>query len=125
MNPGRGRPKPTAAKNGLRALEIVKDAALNKKAHDIVFLDMRGVVDYLDYLAVCHGDSVIQNRAIADNIVERLKNRDIIFSGIEGYRSGSWILLDFDDFVVHIFLEEERKFYNLEELWVEGKRLEV
>lgn len=125
MNPSRGRPKHEAAKNGLKALEVVKEAALDKKARDVVFLDMRGVVDYLDYLAVCHGDSVIQNRAIADHVVERLKNRDIIFASIEGYRSGSWILLDFDDFVVHIFLEDDRKFYNLEELWFEGKHVEI
>ncbi len=107
------------------ALVLVMDAAADRKAAETVFLDMTGVVDYLDVMCITTGETPIQNRAIADCVVKRLKEYDIIPDSLQGYQSGSWIVLDYSWLVVHVMLPEIRSFYRLEDLWSEGEVLDI
>ena len=107
------------------ALVLVMDAAADRKAAETVFLDMTGVVDYLDVMCITTGETPIQNRAIADCVVERLKEYDIIPDSLQGYQSASWIVLDYSWLVVHVMLPEIRSFYRLEDLWSEGEVLDI
>jgi ribosome-associated protein len=111
--------------NVLAALALVMNAAADRKAEETVFLDMTGVVDYLDVMCVTTGETPIQNRAIADRVVERLKEYDIIPDSLQGYQSGSWIVLDYSWLVVHVMLPEVRSFYRLEDLWSEGDTIDI
>ncbi len=102
------------------------DAALDKKAEDLVVLDLRGLCDFTDHFVVCHGSSTRQTAAIADAIEERLREK----AGrsprhVEGRRLGEWILMDYLDFVVHVFVDERRAFYSLERLWGDAPRVEA
>ena len=103
-----------------KALHLARKAgefALEKKANEVKILDLRGITSITDYFVICSGDADIQIRAIADAITANLKEEDIDVWHTEGYQSGRWILLDFVDVVVHVFLEETREFYGLERLW--------
>jgi len=117
--------KLTDSLNVLAALAVVKDAAADRKAAETVFLDMTGVVDYLDVMCITMGETPIQNRAIADRVAGRLKEYDIILDSLQGYQDGAWIVLDYSWLVVHIMLPEARAFYRLEELWSEGEVLKI
>ena len=99
------------------ALKICK-AASNKKAADIITMDMRGVMFSTDYFVICSAPTATQVRAIADNIEEELEeNENLHFGHREGYHEGEWVLLDYGDVVVHIFKTENREYYALEKLW--------
>jgi len=106
-------------------LALVAEAVAEKKGLNPVFLDLSGVVDYLDVICVTSGETSLQNRAIADRVAERLRSYDIIPFSLQGYEDGSWILLDYETFVVHVMLPELRSFYQLEELWSEGRLIAV
>ncbi|MDR1701763.1 MAG: ribosome silencing factor [Sporomusaceae bacterium] len=108
-------------------LALAKDianAADDKKARDIVILDIASISPVTDYFIICSASSDTQTKAIADNIEEKLAEKDILPLHKEGYREGHWVLLDYGDAIVHIFLEEERQFYNLEKLWSDAKPVE-
>ena len=96
-------------------------AASDKKASEVITMDMRGVMFSTDYFVVCSAQTATQVRAIADNIEEELDKEDIHFNHREGYHEGEWILLDYGDVVAHIFKEENRQYYALEQLWSEAK----
>jgi len=96
-------------------------AAADKKASEVITMDMRGVMFSTDYFVVCSAQTATQVRAIADNIDEELGKEGIHFSHREGYHEGEWILLDYGDVVAHIFKEENRQYYALEQLWSEAK----
>jgi ribosome-associated protein len=99
--------------------EIARYAA-DKKAIDVVELDLRGVLGYTDYFLVCSGNTGRQAKAIHDGIMEGLKHEhDMLPRRIEGSGEGGWILMDYLDVVVHIFTPETREFYRLEQLWGE------
>ena len=98
------------------ALKICK-AASDKKAAEIVTMDMRGVMFSADYFVICSAPTATQVRAIADNIEEELDKAEIFIGHKEGYHEGEWILLDYGDVVVHIFKAENRDYYALEKLW--------
>jgi ribosome-associated protein len=97
-------------------LAIAK-AASDKKALDIVTLDMRRIPSVSDYFVIASGSSTTQVRAISDNIIEVLKSKGERVWHTEGAREALWILLDYGDVVVHVFLEETRAFYQMEKLW--------
>lgn len=101
--------------------ELVAAAASDKKARDIVILDMEGVSLVTDHFVICSANSTTQVQAIADNIEEKLAEQDIKLLRKEGYREARWILMDYGDCVVHIFVEDDRRFYNLERLWGDAK----
>jgi ribosome-associated protein len=99
--------------------EIARYAA-DKKAVDVVELDLRGVLGYTDYFLVCSGNTARQTKAIHDGILEGLKHdHDTLPRRVEGVSRTDWILMDYLDVVVHIFTPETREFYRLEQLWGE------
>lgn len=104
---------------------LCAEAALGKKAKDIVTLDVRGLSSFTDYMVICSGSSDRQVQAIAASIEESLKKFRILPIGIEGENSGKWILMDYDDVVIHIFYEPTREFYDIERLWSDAPRIKV
>jgi ribosome-associated protein len=100
-------------------------AAIEKKAQDPVLLELKGVAAFTDYFLLCTGKSDRQVQAIAQGIEEGLRKKGIRPLGREGGAEGKWILIDYEDVVVHIFLEPVRKFYDLEGLWVDAPRIDL
>lgn len=98
-------------------LEIVRGAALDKKAEDITEIDVEGRTILADKFVIITGRSKIQTRSIADSIAEKAQEAGLRVSRMEGYTDGNWILLDLGNVVVHVFTPEQRAFYNLERLW--------
>lgn len=98
---------------------------MDKKASDVTVLEMHELTSYTDYFVICSGESGPQVQAIAENIDHGMKAQKIKPMGIEGKRSGNWILLDFGDVVVHVFEAETREYYSLERLWLDAPRVEV
>lgn len=97
-----------------------------KKAFNIVALDLREIASFAEFFIVAGGSNQRQVQAIADEISEQLKKHlRVSPSRIEGYRSAEWILLDYGDFIVHVFEEKARGFYDLENLWRDAKRVEI
>jgi len=96
--------------------KIIKWAA-SKKAENIKYYDVREFSDYTDIIIICHGTAELHNKAIAEEILYKAKAEGIQLLASEGLANGTWILLDFVDIIVHIFNEETRNFYKLEELW--------
>ncbi len=95
--------------------------AADKKAIDIVELDLRGVLGYTDYFVVCSGATARQAKAIQDGILETMKaEHGVMPRRVEGTPDGGWVLVDFLDVVVHIFTPATREFYRLERLWGEA-----
>lgn len=95
--------------------------ALSKKAEDIVLMDVRDLTSITDFFIICSGNSDTQIKAIADAIIEGLKNENVKIWHMEGYSSLKWVLLDYVDFVIHVFQKETRNFYGLERLWGDAK----
>ncbi|MCA9600373.1 MAG: ribosome silencing factor [Myxococcales bacterium] len=102
----------------------IAEAALDKKALQIEIIDVRGKVDYADYVVVMSGRSDRQVGAIARGIEESMKERGVVCASVEGVSQGNWVLLDFGDVVVHIFHEDMRGYYDLESLWIDAARLD-
>ncbi len=107
------------------ALKIALKAADDKKAHDLVALDISAIASFADHFLICTGDSSRQMQAIADEVEQRLKACGIRPSHVEGYQNAEWILMDYIDLVVHIFSKNARIYYDLERLWRDGKKLDV
>ncbi len=107
------------------ALEKATRAALDKKAEDVVVLDLRAAADFTDFFVLASGTNQRQLVAIADAVVETLRAESRRPSHVEGYPRGEWILLDYGSFVVHVFTPRTRRFYDLERLWGGARRLEV
>jgi ribosome-associated protein len=101
------------------------EAALDKKAEDVVVIELGEVCSFTDHFIVCTGTSSRHNQTIAEGIDEKLRKLGSRPLHIEGHKEGEWILLDYIDFVVHIFTARAREFYDLERLWRAGKRLDV
>jgi len=100
-------------------------AAAEKKAINIVVLDLREIASFTDYFVIASGTNERQVQAISDEVVETLKRSRMPVTRVEGYKTAEWILLDYGDFVMHIFNEKARAFYDLERLWRESKRVEL
>lgn len=92
-------------------------AADDRKAVALKVLHLEKVTDFTDYFLICSGTSERQVQAIADSVLEKMREEKVRPLHVEGYNRAQWVLLDFGDFVVHIFLEEPRRFYALERLW--------
>ena len=102
---------------------LVVEAIQAKKGHQIVTIDLSKVENSMcDCFIICHGESTTQVGAIADSIEKELKEKaGIRAHHVEGFQNSQWVLLDFFDVLVHVFQEEYRSFYRLEELWADGK----
>src|SRR5213075_2730218 len=99
-------------------------ACQEKKAEEITVLELeKGSGAFTDYFVVCSGTNPRQIQAIADEVELRLKRAGLYPAHVEGYRQAEWVLLDYADFVVHIFAEKARRYYELERLWKSAKRL--
>src|SRR5258706_9584499 len=99
------------------------DAASDKKASDVILLDIRDVTTIADYFVICSGNSHRQIQAIADAIEEQLEEQGAKLLHREGVAEAGWILLDFGDVIVHVFGSKEREYYRLERLWSEAKTI--
>jgi ribosome-associated protein len=120
------RKRPTTAKKRLTG-EVAKavKAALDKKATDVVVLDLRNTPAFTDFFVLCSGNSTRQVKAIADAVEEALKAAKIRPAHTEGYDKGEWILMDYFSFIVHVFSPQMRLFYSLERLWGDAERIDV
>lgn len=97
---------------------LIAKACDDKKGRDVILMNMEGLTSATDYFVICSAGSSTQVRAIADNIEDMLlEQEDLSFLRKEGYREGEWVLLDYGDAVVHIFQQESREYYALEQLW--------
>lgn len=113
-------PKPSPPEGDPVRLRVAAavEGALSKKAFDLDVLDVRGLTTIADYFIICSGNTERQTLAIADGVQDRLSQLDRTRARlIEGTTPGRWILLDFGDFVMHVFTDECRRFYGLERLW--------
>lgn len=104
---------------------IALQAAGDKKALDPVVLDLREIASFTDFFVLTSGTNERQVQAIADEVLERLKKTGNPAARVEGRKTAEWILLDYGDFIVHVFADKARKFYDLERLWRESKRVEL
>jgi ribosome-associated protein len=100
-------------------------AALDKKAQDVVVLDLRHTPAFTDYFVLCTGLNVRQVKAIVDAIEESLRAARVRPSHVEGYERAEWVLMDYFTFVVHVFTPQTRAFYALDRLWGDAERIEV
>ena len=101
------------------------NAASEKKALNIVVLDLREIASFTDYFVITSGTNERQVQAISDEVYETLKKAGSPAARVEGYKTAEWFLLDHGDFIVHVFEEKSRRFYDLERLWRESKRVEL
>lgn len=112
-------------KSGHDLAQICAAAGLDSKAEEVVILDVRGLTTFTEYFVIMNGKSTRHVQALAEAIEGRLRSKRVKASTAEGLQEGMWVLLDFDDVVVHIFYHEQRNFYDIEGLWSEGKQLQV
>jgi len=101
------------------------EAALDKKAQEIVVIELGELCSFADHFIICSGTSNRHNQTIGEGIDENLRKLGKRPLHIEGHKDGDWVLMDYGDFVVHIFTARARQFYDLERLWRAGKRLDV
>lgn len=107
------------------AIVATVDAMRQKKAGEVVALDLREADAFTDYFIVCTGQNRRQVQAIADAVEEALRKKKLRPSHVEGYERGEWVLLDYFDFVVHVFAPNARMFYGLERLWGNARAVSV
>jgi ribosome-associated protein len=108
----------------LKLAKLCREAALDKKADDVVLLDMRGITAIADYFLICSGNSEPHLKAIADGITRRLRaEAGLRPSGRDGFPASRWVVLDYRDILIHIFHPEVRQRYALEQLWGDAKRV--
>jgi ribosome-associated protein len=101
------------------------NAAAEKKAIDPTVLDLRGISTFTDFFVIVTGANRRQVQAISDEVVEQLKRNGTPAARVEGYQNAEWVLIDYGDFVVHIFDDKARRFYDLERLWREARRRDL
>lgn len=99
--------------------------ALDKKAYDMVVMEVASMTSLADYFVVCTGRSDTQVQAIAQNVEESLNRQGIRALSVEGIQRGQWVILDYADVVVHVFFEPVREFYDLDRLWARAPRLQL
>lgn len=108
---------PAKKKESADRLLLCINATLQKKAKDIIVLNVKEISSFTDYMIICSGATERQTQAVCAAIQQYLKKKDILPLGVEGETNGQWILLDYDDVVISIFLESWRSFYDIENLW--------
>lgn len=106
------------------AVERAAALALERKASNVVILDLQGISSATDFFVLASGSSDIHVRAVAEHIIDELKKENERPGHVEGIEGGRWVLIDYIDFVVHVFHPSARDFYQLETLWGDARRLE-
>jgi len=117
--------KEHSSKTGLELALTCAKVAEDAKAEDLIVLDVKGIASFTDYFVIMNGRSTRHVQGIAEAIEGELRSKRIKASHAEGLQEGMWVLLDFDDVVVHIFYYDQRDFYNLEGLWHDARKVEV
>ena len=107
-----------------KQIEVAAAAAADKKALNLIVLDLRKAAGFTDYFVICSGTNPRQIKAIADSVLETLAAQGVKPAHVEGHDRSEWILIDYFDFIVHVFAEETRMFYGLERLWGSAERVE-
>jgi len=107
------------------ALKIAAAAADDKKARDLVALDISAIASFASWFLICTGDSSRQIQAISDEIEARLKENGVRPYHIEGYQNAEWVVLDYSDLVIHIFSKTARAYYDLERLWRDAVQIPI
>ncbi|MFK3938438.1 ribosome silencing factor [Alkalihalobacillus sp. NPDC078783] len=111
--------------NNDQLLSLAINTVDDKRAEQIVAMDMRGISPIADYVVVCHGNSEKQVQAIAFELKKVVQEQGIEIQRLEGYDQARWVLLDLGDVVVHVFHKEDRLYYNLEKLWGDAPTVEI
>ena len=119
------RPKKPAVPRLTAEVKLVIAAAADKKAEDVLVLDLRKSSAFTDFFVICTGTNIRQVQAIADGVEEALRKKGVRPALTEGYARGQWILMDFFDFIVHVFQPATRQYYELERLWGDAKKIEI
>jgi ribosome-associated protein len=104
---------------------LIGTSAAEKKAQDIRLLNISDLSSITDYFVICSGNSVIQVKAIADEIEDKMRLKEFEASHREGYQTARWILLDYGNVIVHIFHKEDREFYDIERLWADAESIGI
>ncbi len=117
--------KSLADKSSLEVAQMLSQAALEKKAEDLLILDVRGISSFADYFVIMSGRSTRHVQGLADAVGQYMSKKRMSQKKIEGFSEGHWVLLDYGDVVVHIFYHESREFYDLEGLWHDAPRVDV
>ena len=109
----------------LHMVKLAKAALEDKKAQNVKIIDIRNVSVLADYFIIAGGNNENQVKALADNVEEQLYKAECTPNHIEGYSNANWILMDFNDIIIHVFNEEDRLFYDLERIWRDGKQINI
>ena len=117
--------KKTKPSGIVRHAKKISDLMLEKKALDIIIIDVHKITTLTDFFVICTSESEPQTRAITDHIYEQMKEDDMRAWHIEGYENLDWVLLDYVNIVVHVFSRESRDYYDLERLWADGQITQV
>ncbi len=108
-----------------KTIKLIAKLVLDKKAENLVVLDIRKLANFCDYFVICSGTSDRQVRAIADGVQDGLRDAGLSPGNVQGYREGKWVIVDTGDIVIHTFEKSCREFYGLEYLWQGGKVVNV
>lgn len=106
-------------------LRLIKDKLEEKKAIDVVIIDIRDLSVMADYFVIASGNNVNQVHAMADFVEDELAKAGLRHKAVEGYNNANWILMDYGDIIIHLFDKESREFYDLERIWKGGKKVEI
>ena len=106
-------------------IQLALQAAAEKKALSPTVLDLRDIASFTDFFVIVTGTNRRQVQAISDEVVEQLKRAGTRAARVEGYQTAEWILVDYGDFIVHVFDDKARRFFDLERLWREAKRVDI
>ena len=109
----------------VKGLKDTVSICTDKKAEDIVIMDMRKLCSFTEYFILASGESTVQIKAILNEIVKNFKKKKVRINHVEGRKEGRWVILDAGRFVVHLFTKELREFYNLELLWADVPKLSL
>ena len=118
-------PKTASPSAALTLLQVAGRAALSKKAKDGVALDLRELSGVTDYFFICSASSEVQVKAVAEAVEEKLREKGLKPWHVEGYEGRRWVLLDYVEFVVHVFHEKTREYYMLDRLWGDARTLDL
>ena len=105
------------ALNGTEIADLAANSAVDRKALDVIVLDLRGLSSFTDYFVICSGTSDTHVEGVAENIENKLYDQGVKLWHREGGKKASWILLDYIDVIIHVFTRDSREFYSLERLW--------
>ena len=114
-----------AEKNAKEMVKTAVAALQDKKGEDIRVIDISGVPVIADYFIIASGSNPNQVQALVDNVEEQMYKAGYDDPRVEGYNTASWVLLDYNDVIVHVFSQDDRLFYDLERIWRDGKEIDV